>query len=475
MSTDRTNKDVRSVVREEYGKIAQQGGSCGGSSSCCGGPSAASVAEVVGYDSAELKYLPEGANMGLSCGNPTALASLREGEILLDLGAGAGLDVFIAARKLGAAGRAIGVDMTPEMVAKARVGIEGFGQKTGLSNVEFRLGEIEYLPVADASVDVVISNCVINLSPDKAQVWREIARVLRPGGRVAVSDLALLRPLPQAIQHSVEALIGCVAGAVLVEETKAMVEAAGLTEAVFEAKSEYVDSMASWSDPLYRAIADQLPPGTKPSDYVTSLSITAVKPSLTLSPKVKELIAIGASITAHCQPCLVHHVGKAREMGISEGEIREAVNMGQKVEKGGITAMRDFTGKLLDSPTEEDSACGAGETRNMKMANLVEVFDPPMCCSSGVCGPKVDKRLVQFSAALEWLRAQDVQVERYNPSHQYEALAGNASVVNAISSRGMECLPLILVDGEIVSYGAYPSKEELAVMAGIQSENGVDA
>jgi len=273
------NFDVRGTVRAEYGKIARQGGSCcGNSSSCCGGPSADTVAATVGYGSEELAGLPEGANMGLSCGNPTAIASLRPGEVVLDLGAGGGFDVFIASRKVGAAGHVIGVDMTPEMVDKARRNAESFRKSSGLDNVEFRLGEIEHLPVADASVDAVISNCVINLSPDKAQVWREIARVLKPGGRVSVSDLALLRPLPEAVRQSISALVGCIAGAVLVNETREMVRAAGLVNAELTSKSGYIDSMTEWSDPLYRGIASKLPPGTKPSDFVTSLGITASKP-----------------------------------------------------------------------------------------------------------------------------------------------------------------------------------------------------
>jgi ubiquinone/menaquinone biosynthesis C-methylase UbiE len=197
---------------------------------------------------------------------------------VLDLGAGGGFDVFIAARKVGATGRAIGVDMTPDMVEKARRNAEAFRRSGGLDNVEFRLGEIEHLPVADASVDAVISNCVINLSPDKAQVWREIARVLKPGGRVSVSDLALLRPLPEAVRESVQALVGCIAGAVPVDETREMVRAAGLVRADFRCKSDYIDGMASWADPRYREIVAGLPAGTKPGDFVTSLDIRAVKP-----------------------------------------------------------------------------------------------------------------------------------------------------------------------------------------------------
>jgi SAM-dependent methyltransferase len=166
--------------------------------------------------------------------------------------------------------------MTPEMLAKARQNIAA----SGLANVEFRLGEIEHLPVADASVDVVISNCVINLSPDKPQVWREIARVLKPGGRVAVSDLALLRPLPVAVREMVEALVGCVAGAVLVEETDQMVRAAGLTDIQLQSKPDYVNAMTSGEDPLYQKIVEHLPAGSRPGDFITSLAISARRPGL---------------------------------------------------------------------------------------------------------------------------------------------------------------------------------------------------
>ena len=221
--------------------------------------------------------LPEGANMGLSCGNPNALAALQPGETVLDLGSGGGFDVFIAARKVGPSGRAIGVDMTPEMLAKARKNIGPYRQRSGLDNVEFRLGEIEHLPLADNSVDVVISNCVINLSPDKPQVWREIARVLKPGGRVAVSDLALLKPLPTEILKMVEALVGCVAGAALVSETERMAREAGLTEIQLRPKKDYVAAMTDWNDPLYKKILDHLPAGSSPGDYITSLEVAARK------------------------------------------------------------------------------------------------------------------------------------------------------------------------------------------------------
>jgi ubiquinone/menaquinone biosynthesis C-methylase UbiE len=270
-------KDARDAVREGYARIARADGFCCGPKSCCGtSASAHDVARAVGYSDEELSSLPEGSNMGLSCGNPTAMASLEEGEVVLDLGSGGGLDCFIAARRVGPGGRAIGVDMTPEMISKARANAEAFRRETGLGNVEFRLGEIEHLPVPDASVDIVLSNCVINLSPDKEQVWREAARVLKAGGRVSVSDIALLQPLPEAVRSSVEALVGCVAGAVLVDETRRMVAEAGLVNVELETDSSYVDQMAGSLEALFRDVG--LPEGARPGDFVTSLKVTARKP-----------------------------------------------------------------------------------------------------------------------------------------------------------------------------------------------------
>ncbi len=267
-------EEIRNAVREGYAQIAN--GSCS-ASSCCGSGSADQIAQAVGYNAAELAALPEGANMGLSCGNPTAIASLSLGETVLDLGSGGGFDAFIAGKKVGASGRVIGVDMTPEMIRKARANIATYRQNTGLDNVEFRLGEIEHLPLADNSVDVVISNCVLNLSPDKAQVWSEIARVIRPGGRVAISDLALLKPLPEQIKGMVAALIGCIAGALLVEETRDLIAASGLTDISLSPKPAYIETLIDMNDPLYVEMSRHLPNGAGISDFVTSLDIVARK------------------------------------------------------------------------------------------------------------------------------------------------------------------------------------------------------
>jgi SAM-dependent methyltransferase len=272
--------NVREAVRKSYGEVATASGNgqcCGVDTGCCGvsddGRINALISTRLGYSQADLDSVPAGADMGLGCGNPKAIANLKAGEWVLDLGSGGGFDAFLAAREVGESGRVIGVDMTPEMLAKARAN----ARKGQFGQVEFRLGEIEHLPVADASVDVVISNCVLNLSPDKAQVWREIARVLKPGGRVAVSDLALLKPLPDAVRADLEQLVGCVAGAVLVDETRAMAEAAGLTDIELVGKPEYIKSMEDWQDPLYRSLIGKLPEGSGASDYITSLDVTARK------------------------------------------------------------------------------------------------------------------------------------------------------------------------------------------------------
>ena len=218
--------DIRKTVREGYGRIAEQSGSCCEPAVSCCGSNQETLSKAMGYTDEQLASLPESADLGLGCGNPTALASLKEGEVVLDLGSGAGIDCFLAAAAVGKTGKAIGVDMTPTMLEKAREN----AQKGDFGNVEFRLGEIEHLPVADNSVNVVISNCVINLSPDKKQVFNEAYRVLKPGGRIMVSDIVLLKELPDSIKGSINALVGCVAGADTKENYLATIESAGFKD-----------------------------------------------------------------------------------------------------------------------------------------------------------------------------------------------------------------------------------------------------
>lgn len=258
------------VVREAYAKIAQGQQGCG-----CGtcGPDAKEFAKSVGYSEGELAVIPDEANLGLSCGNPTALASLKEGEVVLDLGSGAGFDCFLAAAKVGPKGKVIGVDMTPEMIEKARSN----AKKSGIENVEFRLGEIENLPMGDTSVDVVISNCVINLSADKSRVFQEIYRVLKPGGRIAISDIALLKELPRKIRESMEAYVGCVGGAVLVDNYKKLVKAAMLQEVRVTATGSSACINVDTKDPIGRTILDALGPEQSLDAYVASIYVEAQK------------------------------------------------------------------------------------------------------------------------------------------------------------------------------------------------------
>jgi arsenite methyltransferase len=248
--------EIRAQVRTAYAKVAKGADGC--SVGCCGGRDGGSLA--LGYSERDLANAPEGSDLGLGCGNPQAIAALRSGETVLDLGSGAGFDSFLAARRVGGKGRVIGVDMTPEMVAKARE----HGRRVGAANVEFRLGEIEHLPVADGSIDVILSNCVINLSPDKTAVFREAFRVLKPGGRLAISDVVAVGEMPRALAESVEALTGCVSGAATLGDVRSMLAAAGFEAVKIDVRPES------------RAIIGRCMPGAE--DYVASATIEGTKP-----------------------------------------------------------------------------------------------------------------------------------------------------------------------------------------------------
>lgn len=234
-------KNIKEIVKEGYAKVAKQGKSCCSSGSCCSSSSnARTISKTVGYTDDEISAVPDGANLGLGCGNPVAIASLKEGDTVLDLGSGAGFDAFLAAKRIGKTGRVIGVDMTPEMLEKARAN----AKKGGFDNVEFRLGEIEKLPVEDGIVDVIISNCVINLSPDKETVFKEAFRVLKSGGRLMVSDLVLAKDLPKEIKESVEAYVGCLAGVIKKDDYLRFIEEAGFQDIRVISEASYpVDAM----------------------------------------------------------------------------------------------------------------------------------------------------------------------------------------------------------------------------------------
>lgn len=272
------DEEIRKVVRDRYAGKVKQETCCAPTTSCCGGGSSAAekISKQIGYSEEEIEAVPDGANLGLGCGNPVALASLREGETVLDLGSGAGFDCFLAASRVGGSGRVIGVDMTPEMLDKARENL----RKGGNDNIEFRLGEIENLPAADASVDVVISNCVINLSPDKPKVFKEAFRVLRPGGRLMVSDIVLLEQLPDFVRESIDAYVGCVSGALLKEEYLNAIRDAGFEDVSVVGETAFGVEMLM-NDPTIKATVEALGAPMeqvkKVAESVVSMKVSAVK------------------------------------------------------------------------------------------------------------------------------------------------------------------------------------------------------
>ena len=268
---------VKNLVRNRYAKVAKTNGSCCASSvSCCSATSNEQVSKMIGYSQEEMDAVPEGSNLGLGCGNPTAIASLKEGERVLDLGSGAGFDCFLAAKKVGKKGKVIGVDMTPEMLDKARAN----AKKGKFANVEFRLGEIENLPVADNSVDVLISNCVINLAPNKKRVFEEAFRVLAPKGRLMVSDIVLLRALPTSIQNNSEAYAGCISGAELKEKYLELIRKAGFSDVkVMEEKTyplEYIISESTLKDAIKMASMTE-EEVKKAANTIVSVKVSATK------------------------------------------------------------------------------------------------------------------------------------------------------------------------------------------------------
>lgn len=260
--SDTKADEVRTVVREHYGSVARTGASTGCAPGCCTPGSTGTAAELLGYSTGELGTAPEGADLGLGCGNPTAIASLKPGQTVLDLGAGGGFDCFIAAHQVGPNGKVIGVDMTPDMVTLARKN----AQKVNAKNVEFRLGEIEHLPVADASVDVILSNCVVNLSPEKGAVFAEAFRVLKPDGRLAISDVVATGPIPVELQNEAAALAGCVAGAAPIDDVRAMLKRAGFTDIEVKIAPRSAEIVGSWLPGIEKFVASATIEARRPKE-----------------------------------------------------------------------------------------------------------------------------------------------------------------------------------------------------------------
>lgn len=372
-----------------------------------------SIASAFGYSDDELNQLPAEANMGLSCGNPLALAGLREGEVVVDLGCGGGMDVFLAARKVGAAGRVIGIDMTAEMLERARAG----QQKLGLTNAEFHQSTIDQLPLADNSVDCVISNCVINLVPDKLAVFREVLRVLKPGGRVALSDIALKQELPTEVKQSVEAYVGCISGAILIDEYRSLLEQAGFTSVVVTDTGANLNAYAAASDEGCCGGGSCSSDADKP---VADAEQKSLHDGLASVMKSFDANAYAASVRVH------------------------ALKQSSTLPPNAIPV-------LNTQPTSQE-----------KSMKTVQVYDKPMCCSTGVCGPEVDPVLPKFAADLDWIKQQGHQVERYNLAQQPQAFIENKAIHHLLSTAGTDSLPAVVVDGQIVSQTVYPSREDLA-------------
>lgn len=391
------NQSILNNVQDQYGAVAR---------SSLSNESAAvrSVAQAFGYTPEDLASLPPQANMGLSCGNPVALAGLRTGEVVVDLGCGGGLDVLLAAKRVGPTGKAIGIDMTPEMIERSRAG----AAQVGVTNVEFHLAQIDHLPLPDAVVDGVISNCVINLVPDKAKAFREIFRVLKPGGRVAISDIALKQPLPPDVVADVTAYVGCIAGAIPIFEYEKLLREAGFTSVVV-------------------------------TDSGADLNVYAQ--------------ASSGGCCANTAPCCVpttESTGESTPLHDGLAQVLRQFDANAYAASVRVQALKPAANVPVISNEAE------------KTMRTVQVYDKPMCCSTGVCGPQVDPVLPRFAADLDWLKSQGNRVERFNLAQQPAAFVQNNDVHQLLVTEGADCLPVIVVDGRIVSRREYPARETLA-------------
>lgn len=381
-------ENVKAIVKERYSRAASLVRA--GGASCCSASSAFGQKDPITsdlYGTAEVASIPEDAvRASLGCGNPTALAELMPGEVVLDLGSGGGIDVMLSAKRVGPGGKVYGLDMTDEMLALAREN----QRKANVQNVEFLKGEIENIPLPDNSVDVIISNCVINLSADKGRVFREAFRVLKPGGRLAVSDVVVRGDVPPEIRKHMELWVGCIAGALDEANYQYQLEAAGFEQIGLE-------------------------------------------------------------------PTRVYRAEDAREFLANAG-LNNLDELAAQVDGKFFSAFVRAR-KPARIPSHQ-------ETKRTMMK--LQVFDPPMCCSTGVCGPDPDPVLPRFAADIHWLENQGVVVERYNLAQQPQAFAANETVKAALVQFGNDCLPLILVNDAILSRGVYPTRQELARFVGLE-------
>ncbi len=390
---DASASERREAVRSKYTAIARgdEAGCCSpDASSGCGDADKDTTVNMIGeaYDSVD-GYVAD-ADLELGCGVPTDHAGLESGQTVVDLGSGAGLDAFVARRTVGASGRVIGVDFVPEMVEKARANADTLG----VENVDFVEGDIEDLPLDDETADVVLSNCVLNLVPDKVQAFAEMYRVLRPGGHFCVSDIVSDGRLPEAVRRSAELYAGCVAGAIEEDEYRSLLDAVGFAEVEVVSRRR-ID------------VPDEALPTT---------------------------------------------LSDADRAALDEGGLWSVTVRGRRPGS---------------SPSVDDDSTGS-RSEAVSSTPKIEVFDPPMCCSTGVCGPEADDELVTVSEVLRKLERRGATVDRYNPSSYPEMFTDTPVVYEALQREGQDVLPIVLVDGEIQSRWSYPSREEFARMAGLE-------